>query len=411
MQSNFITIKYKFVKLYNKFFGGTHMKQKIITKLNTIKDDVISLSKYLYDNPEESFHEYKACTYIIDMLKAHKFQVKTSYLDIPTAFYAQYGTGHPKICYICEYDAMKDFGHVTGHNLLSSISIGAAISLSEIIKEENGSVIVLGCPGEFKGNSKITMVKQGTFDDIDIVLIAHPNTINAESYSSRAIIPIEINYRSSYGFNDRKSNEYSALDACLFTFNTLNLLKKGFLEGSVIDNILLSGDNSPYLMPNQTKSRFHISSKNMSTAYTIEKKIRELVKTAGFIMDIDSEIYIYESPCDELVSNPVLSRIFFHNLKESGIIDIECCEDTNLGLSLGSVSHIVPCIHPYISITEDKNLKYSSLEFASATTSYFAQSVALKTAQALALTGLDLIENNSLLGEVKSEFYNLKKRD
>jgi len=385
------------------------MKQELITHLSLIKEDITNLSRYLYDNPEESFHEYKAHDYIVNMLKDHNFEVREHYLDIPTAFYAQYGSGHPKICYICEYDAVKDLGHIAGHNLISSMSLGAAISLSKVIPKLDGSIVVIGCPGEFLGSSKVTMTKQGTFNDIDVVLMAHPDTITAESGNSMAVVPIKITYKSKEGFTYRNSKGYSALDACLFTFNTLNLLEKGFDDDSTIDGVILKGGDSPYLLPSETESKFYIRSSKMCLACEIEKKIRELVKTTSYIMNVESEICLYELPYDELIPNSILSRIFCHNLKESGIIDVEPPKNTNSALSLGTVSQVVPCIHPYICITEDKNLKYSSDEFAMATVSYFAQDRVIKTAQALALTGFDLLDNKSLLKQIKLEFCNKKR--
>lgn len=385
------------------------MKHEILTNLSKLKEDILSLSQYLYKNPEKSFHEYKAHDYIVTMLKNNDFEVTEHYLNIDTAFYAQRGTGHPKICYICEYDAVEDAGHIVGHNIISAISLGAAISLSKSLPKEKGSIIVLGCPGEFLSSSKVTMAKQGTFDDIDVVLMAHPDVITAESGSSMAIVPIKISYKSKEGFAYRRYGGYSALDACLFTFNTLNLLAKGFEDNSTIDGIILKGGDSPYLLPSHTESKFYIRSHRMEIACKLEKKIRELVKLTGNLMEVESNICIYELPYDELIPNKTLSRVFSHNLKECGTIDINPPKDTNSGLSLGTVSHIVPCIHPYISITEDKKLQYSSAEFASATTSYFAQDVTLKTAHALALTGLDLIENSTLLNDIKIEFYNKRK--
>jgi metal-dependent amidase/aminoacylase/carboxypeptidase family protein len=384
------------------------MKQEIITYLSTIKDDILNLSKYIHENPEDSFHEYKAHNYIVNILKKNNFNVIEHYLDIPTAFYAQYGTGHPKICYICEYDAVKDLGHVVGHNLISAMSVAASLSLSKIISKIGGSVIVVGCPGEFLGSSKVTMTKQGTFNDIDVVLMAHPDLITAESGSSMAILPIKISYKSKSGFTYRQSSTYTALDACLFNFNTLSLLSKGFEKNCTIDGVILNGGDSPYLLPSETEAKFYIRCPKMSMACDIEKKIRELVKTTSYLMDIDCNVCLYELPYDELISNKNLSRVFSHNLKESGIIDIESPKNTNSGLSLGTVSHVVPCIHPYICICEDKNIEYSSPEFSATTVSYYAQDKIIKAAAALALTGLDLIENNSLLNQVKKEFFHIK---
>ena len=47
---------------------------------------------------------------------------KEKFLDLDTAFYAKKGNGYPKICFLCEYDAIKSKGgHITGHNLLTTI--------------------------------------------------------------------------------------------------------------------------------------------------------------------------------------------------------------------------------------------------------------------------------------------------
>lgn len=380
------------------------MKQNIISYLDTIKNEILSLSKYLYDNPEESFHEYKACNYLTNILRSNNFEVKDNYLNIPTAFYAQFGTGHPKVCYICEYDAVKKLGHIVGHNLISAMSIGAALAVSKVIPKIHGSVIVLGCPGEFVGSAKITMAKQGTFDDIDAVLMAHPDTVTAASGTSMAVLPLKITYKSKSGLSYRNQSDYNALDACLFSFNSINLLAKGFGENSSIDSVIINGGDSPYLMPDKSESKFYIRAPKMTKCCEIEKKIRKLVQTTSELMDIKYDVCMHELPYDEFVPNKTLSRIFSHNLKESGIIAIGGPKNTNSSLSLGTVSSIVPCIHPYISICDGKSIKYSSEEFASATISYCAQERILRAAQALALTGLDLIENSSLLAEVKNDF-------
>ena len=45
------------------------------------------------------------------------------------------------------------------------------------------------------------MVRQGVFDDIDAVLVAHPDIVTSESGSSSAIVPMEVKFSSSNGFS------------------------------------------------------------------------------------------------------------------------------------------------------------------------------------------------------------------
>ncbi|MDP4177824.1 MAG: M20 family peptidase [Bacillota bacterium] len=379
------------------------MKQEMITYLSTIKNDIFNLSKYLYENPESSFNEHKAYNYIVEILKKNHFSVTDHYLKIPTAFMAQYGKGHPKICFFCEYDALENSGHLVGHNLISAASIAAGLALSKVINKTGGSVIILGCPGEFIGSAKITMAKQGTFNDIDAALMIHPDIYTAESGTSNAVLPLKITYTGKDELSYRKVSGYSSLDACIFTFNALTLLSKGFEEGCSIDGVIVQGGSSPHMMPSKTESKFYIRTPKMAQAECIERTIKELVKTTSSLMDISSDVCLYEMPYDELITNRTLSRLFSHNLKESGIIDVDKPKDTASGLSIGTISHIIPCIHPYINIVDDSNIKYSSNEFAAATISDLAQDRIMKAAQALAQTGFDLITNENLLKEARLE--------
>lgn len=382
------------------------MKQEIVTYLSTIKDDIHLLSKYLYENPEEGYKEYKCKEYIINILKKHEFTIETPLINIDTAFFAQFGNTHPKICFLCEYDAIPNRGHIAGHNLITSISVASALSLAKIVTKIGGSVILIGCPGEFKTGSKVTMAKQGVFDDMDVVMMAHPDIITAESGKSMAVVPLKISYKSEEGFAYRKHNKCSALDAMLLTFNTINLMSNCFDEDTSIDKVILKGGELPYLLPSYTDARIYIRCSELKKAEAIEQKIRQLVKTIGDSLNVEAHTCLFELPYENLKTNKVLSRIFSHNLKESGIIDVQPPKDTNSGLSLGALSHKVPCIHPYISIVEDNNIKYSSEAFAHATISPFAQDKVMKVAQALTCTAIDLIENENLLREVTTFTFN-----
>ena len=147
------------------------MKQEMISFFYKIESEINDLCNYLYLNPEESYKEFKSCAYICELLNKYGFNIEKNYLNISNSFYATKGTGYPKICYLCEYDAIVNEGHITGHNALSSMSVAAALTLGNIVEKIGGTVILICCPGEYLGGTKATMVKQGTFDDIDVCLL------------------------------------------------------------------------------------------------------------------------------------------------------------------------------------------------------------------------------------------------
>ena len=382
------------------------MKQEIISFLSTCKDDIKNLAIYLYENPEISYNEYNSSKYICNILNKYKFNVTEKFLDIDNSFWAQKGSGYPKICFLCEYDSIENEGHITGHNLVTTISVAAAIALGNIIEKTGGSVILIGCPGEYLGGTKGTMVRQGIFEDIDVVMVAHPDTETCESGSSSAIIPLGLEFKGNKSLSFLNQKSYTPLDATLLTLNILESIKKGFPNNLEISSIISDGGHdTPLFLPSKSQIKFYIRALNTNLAELGDSKIRTIANHVSELTGIEHKFFLYECPNKELITNRTLNRLFSHNLKENGIIHINPPKDIYAGLSLGDVSHIVPSIHPYISILDEEYIKYGSPEFAEKTTSNFALKQSIIAATALAHTAIDLIENENLLKEVKKEFY------
>jgi len=374
------------------------MKQEIISYISSIKEDIYNLSNYLYTNPEPNYNEYKGYSYIVNMLKTNNFEVQENYCNIPTSFYAQYGSGHPKICYICKYSSTDNLDHLFGNNVNASISVAAALGLSKVISKSGGSVILLGCPGDYVNGSELTLTKEKCFDDMDVIISAHCDITNAESGSSMATIPIKIKCNQNNNLNN-----LSSLDVYLFILNALSQLLKEFKNGCCIDAISMNNITSCLNSFSKSEVKFYIRANNLIEAELLERTIVDFIKSTSTIMNITYDISRFELPSQELLSNKCLSRIFTHNLKESGIIDIACCKNTLYGLGIGSISHITPCIYPSICITENPLISCPSPLFALETQTDFCKDNMIKAAEALAITGLDLIEKQDLLKEIRFE--------
>jgi hypothetical protein len=112
-------------------------------------------------------------------------------------------------------------------------------------------------------------------------------------------------------------------------------------------------------------------------------------------------------PCHEFINNSTLMRLFAHNLKQNGIIDLLECESKSNIISCGCISSVVPCISPFISILPQgtKDVSYGTAEFSDYAASEYALSQMIKAAKALAFTAYDIFNRQSLL---KDAFLNLK---
>ena len=379
------------------------MKQEIISYLSTIKDDIYNLSDYLYNNPETSYSEYKGCSYIINMLKAHDFDIQENYCNIPTSFYAQYGNGHPKICYICKYTATENEGHSFGNNVNASMSTGAALGLSKVIGKSGGSVILIGCPGEYSNGVELALTKEKCFEDIDIIIAPHCDINNAESGTSLATIPIKIVYSEPINNKNKELPSLSSLDSYLFILSTLSQLLKGLNSNYSIDSVSLKNASTCINSHSQSEAKLYLRAGKLTEARVLEKTISDFTGSMSEIMNMTADISLFGLPSEELLTNRSLSRIFTHNLKECGIIDIDFCKNAQYGLGIGAISHTTPCIYPSICITKDSTVSCPSQTFALETQTEFCKVNMMKASEALALTGLDIIENRELLKEITLE--------
>lgn len=67
-------------------------------------------------------------------------------------------------------------GHGCGHNMLGAAALLAASSVKAWLETNAipGRIRYYGCPAEEGGSAKSFMVRDGSFDDVDIAICWHP---------------------------------------------------------------------------------------------------------------------------------------------------------------------------------------------------------------------------------------------
>lgn len=386
------------------------MKQKALSYLSTQKEKLELLSNKLFNLSEESYKEYNSSKLICDFLQQYDFIIEKNLQNINTAFKATYGNGHPIIGFTCEYDAVKEKGHLTGHNLSTMIHIASAISLAHILPKfkKEGTIIVIGCPGEYLGGSKQTLFKQNEFNDIDAIFNIQVNTSNCEVETSASVIPMNINFKSDYQLaqTNYKCN-FSSLDASLLLCNILKTLEKGINCYGSIDYIISESAKDPFVKAYDSTIKILIRAKNIDDAKCLKDKILSISNYISDLLNIKNEIFLYQPPNESFKCNKTLSRLLKHNLKESGITHLENSQILNTGISIGGISTKIPTTLYLIDITS-KDIEYGTIEFAKATLKPSAIDIALKASSALTNTAIDLFECPHLIEESFAEI-NIKE--
>lgn len=152
---------------------------------------------------EPGYQEEKTMRLLQNELMQEGFSFTYETAEMPTAFIASYGSGHPVIAVLAEMDALPGlsqdnkparsplveggYGHACGHNLFGTGSLAAAITIKKwmVANKIKGTIRLYATPAEEgAGGGKTYLVKAGVFNDVDAVLHWHPGDNNNASPST-----------------------------------------------------------------------------------------------------------------------------------------------------------------------------------------------------------------------------------
>ncbi|WP_096185968.1 M20 family metallopeptidase [Evansella halocellulosilytica] len=383
------------------------MKDLIIETIEQLKNDLYDISQYIGHNPELGNEEYKACAKLTSILEQHHFTVNTKIVNVETAFEAVYDSGKPGPCigFMSEYDALPELGHACGHNLIGTMGAAAGIALSKVVHQTGGKVYVYGTPAEETRGAKVTMSEQGIFDHLDVAMMAHPSEGYQKSGSSLAMDALQFAFHGKAAHAAASPEDgINALDAVLQTFHSINALRQHVTSDIRIHGIIPEGGKAANIVPDYAVAHFYVRAAKRSTLNEVVQKVKNCAEAAALATGARLEISNYEYSYDDMVTNEALSSRFTENLTEVGIPLEDILPPSGGGsLDMGNVSQRVPSIHPYIQISDHPIVAHTH-EFREAALSKRGFDGMVVGVKSLALTGYDVLTNDSLMHKIKEEF-------
>lgn len=384
------------------------MKELILKEVEKLKHRLWEINDYIYHNPEVGNKEVKAVGKLTEFLEENSFDVEVGVVNKPTAFKATYKSNKegPNIAYLCEYDALPQIGHGCGHNMIGTMGVGAAVALSKVLNSIGGQITVLGTPAEECDGAKVEMAQKGVFDEIDVAMVLHPAEATYVSGKSLAMDAIQFEFKgkASHAAAEPEAG-INALDAVILTFNGINALRQHVTSDIRIHGIIKEGGIAANIVPDRAVAQFYVRAKTREELNKVVEKVKNVARGASLMTGAELEISNYEISYDNMRTNETLSNIFNNNLKYVGVENILPAKESFGSIDMGNVSNVVPAIHPYIGIGCTDAVSHSK-EFAEATVTDEAHEALIHGAEALALTGYDIIKNEELLESIKKEFSN-----
>ena len=167
-------------------------KQLAFDVIERNAQQMTDISDALFYFGELGMQEFESTKLLKDTLTAAGFKVELGGADMPTNFWAEYGSGRPKIAIVTEVDALpggsqtpgtyerkplvKDGpGHMEGHNTHGGVASLAAFAVKEVMRRHNipGTVAISFGPAEEQLASRPYLVRAGFFKDVDAILYLH----------------------------------------------------------------------------------------------------------------------------------------------------------------------------------------------------------------------------------------------
>lgn len=262
-----------------------------------------------------------------------------------------------------------------------------------------GEVWIIGTPAEEGGAGKAIMLERGGFDGVDFALMIHP-TCGGESRNyinrnGRASGSLTISFTGQSAHSSAPATGINALTAAISVFNQIDMLRPLFETEDNVNGVILEGGTASNIIPGFSKSEFCIRAATMKRVDELQNMIISCAKRAesltGAKVQIQSEpIYAERYPCLPICED------FKENMARVGVG--MCLPDPKLlfgSSDIGNVSIKIPAIHDYLSITDEEIPAHSS-QYAKAAAEPGADEICIKGAKGLAMTGLDLLLNESL---------------
>jgi len=415
-------------------------------------EQTAALARDLWEFAEVGYQEVKSSALIKETLIAEGFEIESGLAGIPTAFTATFGTKGPVIAILAEYDALpginqddiptrspiegKLAGQACGHNLFGAGSVGAAIAVRHWLEETGtpGVIRLYGTPAEEGGSGKVYLVREGLFDDVDIVIHWHAASQNwAGARGSLANRSAKFRFRGlSAHAAGAPHKARSALDGVEAFNYMVNLMREHVPQETRIHYVITSGGSAPNVVPDFAEVFYYLRHPDSEKVKELWVRLEQAALGAaqGTGVKVDWEIIHGNHP---LLINEALAKMMDEKLREVGgfeyddhekafareihstLIDPEFPLGSQVDIQpyevrigygstdVGDVSINVPTVGLRVATWVPGTSAHSWQAVAASGMSigFKGAQVAAKT---MALAAIELFENPDLRAEAKAEF-------
>lgn len=299
-----------------------------------------ALSDEIWDHPETRFTETHSAELLASALEQEGFQVERGVGGIETAFIASFGSGHPVIALLGEYDALAGLsqqsacatpaplvengnGHGCGHNLLGTAALAGAFAVKAWMEQQQltGTIRFYGCPGEEGGSGKTFMVREGLFADVDAALTWHPEGFSG-MFNTSSLANIQAAFRFK-GIAAHAANSphlgRSALDAVTLMNTGANFLREHIVQEARLHYAVThTGGSSPNVVQADAEVLYLVRAPQLDQVQDIYQRLVNVATGAALMTDTQMTVH-FEKACSNYVPNRRLEQAMYQYVCDFGL--------------------------------------------------------------------------------------------
>ena len=346
------------------------------------RDLILSAERYIWQNPETGYKEYKTSAYMANEFE--KLGYTLTYAEGITGFYTRIETGRegPEVLVLAELDSIicpshKDADpetgavHSCGHNAQCAALLGVAAALRDerILENLSGSIRLCAVPAEelleigyrstlkekgiikyFGGKSEF--LSRGYFDGVDIAFMVHTSGGFVVQKGSNGCIAKNMIYKGKAAHaGGSPQSGINALYAANCGINAINAIRETFIDSDFIrvHPIITHGGDMVNAIPESVTLESYVRGKTFDSMVKENGKVNRAL--IGAALSLGANI--------EIIDIPGYSPL--NNDKNMMLIAKEAAElvlpDESIGYypdgfskgstDMGDLSCIMPVVHPY----------------------------------------------------------------
>ncbi len=379
------------------------VKQKAQAGVEAARDELSEISLDIHSHPELAMKETRASALLADRLEARGFAVERGAFGLETAFRARWGEGPVTIAYLCEYDALPEIGHACGHNLIATAGLGGALGLKAAVSPDDVTLLVLGSPAEEDIGGKAIMLARGAFDGVDIAMMAHPAPFDIAAPPMYGVDQCHVIYRGQAAHASIAPEAgVNALDGLVTAYQAIAQLRQHMRRDARLHGIITYGGSAPNVVPDRAEGTFLVRALQLPYLADLKARVEKCFEAGATASGATVQIIWSPYTCQPMNNNGPLAAAYKANAEAIGRKFLDIPVESTGSSDMGNVSFVVPSIHPTFSVGAF-GLNHTP-GFTEICATDAAHKAMIEVAQALAMTGVEVVLDRGLLQAAKEGF-------